>query len=276
MARSRNNPINQIRDNIQSLRHNYAGLLVGTNRAIQKGLGQLTEHELSAIRIHCRTAWTGLKTFRRGGPPGEIAREQARLLQDTAGRMFANAGKSLKIIDNTRREVTSQVRSNLKAGETESGHDLAPEPRTGAHRPGVDGSGPQPAKRQTTTTGKATADTPSGHRSPARGTSRSAPSKPASRAGTASSSSGKRAPTQTDDSTSGAKKPASAKKSGARTTKKPAPRSRAASSTKSGTTGATGATAKSTKTTKSKSSTSSKTPDSSSASHNGKKPGGNQ
>src|SRR5699024_6006266 len=126
MANSRKTPINQLRDDIDSLRRNYTGALTSANRAIHDGIEQLTEHELSAIKKHYETALSSLKTFKKGGSPQDMAMAQMELLQNTMDSILSNTRHSLSILESTRREVASQVRNNLSGNATPPDADHEP------------------------------------------------------------------------------------------------------------------------------------------------------
>lgn len=142
MAKKQNR-ITQLRQDVDRLRKNYTGAMSSANKAVYDGIDKLAEHELKAIKQHYEAALKNLKQLRKGGDARDIASAQLKLLQETIDRIMSNARESLKILDNTRKQIAKDIRKNINTAQ-------APKPaaKTGTARSSTAG------KKKTATAAK--------------------------------------------------------------------------------------------------------------------------
>lgn len=117
MAR-KENKVAKLRKDVDKLRKSYTGAMSSANQAVQGGFEKLVEHELTAIKTHYEAALKNLKQLRKGGDPKDLATAQLKLLQETIDRIMNNARESLSILDETRKQISADVRKELEATES--------------------------------------------------------------------------------------------------------------------------------------------------------------
>lgn len=107
--------VNQIKGQIEQLRKNYASAAAEANKAVVKGLEKLADKELNAIRSHYEEALKGLKAASNKGSLRDIAQAQVKVLQKTLDRVVASARDSVKIINDTSKQVAKALQAAVKA-----------------------------------------------------------------------------------------------------------------------------------------------------------------
>lgn len=112
MAKKQNR-IAELRKDVDQLRKSYTKAMSSANKAVYKGIERLADHELAAIKKHYEEALKNLRKLRKGGDARDIATEQLRLLQDTIDRIMKNARESMKILDDTRKQIAADIRKSL-------------------------------------------------------------------------------------------------------------------------------------------------------------------
>lgn len=150
MAKKQNR-IAELRKEVDQLRKSYTGAMSSANKAVYKGIERLAEHELAAIKKHYEEALKNLKKLRKGGDPRDIATAQLKLLQDTIDRIMQNARESMSILDDTRKQISTDIRKELQKAEKKTGS------ATGAAKTAKASSAKSAAKSGTASARKKTA-----------------------------------------------------------------------------------------------------------------------
>lgn len=120
--------LDQVRNRLEHLRHDALEMVTSVNKVVFGGVQRLADHELRTLNQAYATALRSLRTARKT-PKGnlkDLSALQIDTLQELADQVIANARQAIKIVAETRSQLTETVKKGGKATTRELTRAVAP------------------------------------------------------------------------------------------------------------------------------------------------------
>lgn len=128
--------VDKIKDQVKQLRKAYADTVASANKAVSKGLEKLADQELKAVRKHYEEAIKDLKKAGKKGNVRDVAKAQAKVLQNSLDQVVKSARDSVNIISSTSNELADILKKASKEATATTGKKPAAK-KPAAKKPAV-------------------------------------------------------------------------------------------------------------------------------------------